>query len=263
MNLDQFREMKAAEVEAAKTKVETKPETKPEVKVETKPEVKVETKSELPDKITVDGIGEVSLAELKNGYLRGKDYTQKTQEIARQKAEAQDAVRMYELVQSNPEVAQELKTKIPIPRKLDPTQKAVVELEQRLFDLQLQSDIRDLKSQYPDFDEKEVLSFASERKMTNLEDAYKLIKSETKTTKSEVDVEELKKQLREDLLKEIENEKNTTRTVITATANSEVNPDAPRISKAEEKVALNMFRKSKDPIGEYIKWRGVKQIPRK
>lgn len=52
-------------------------------------------------RVEVDG-EELSLQDLKDGYLRRKDYTQKTQELAELRKEAQNALELYELLKKDP-----------------------------------------------------------------------------------------------------------------------------------------------------------------
>lgn len=56
------------------------------------------------DSFVVDIDGEqVAISELRNGYLRQKDYTQKTQELAKERAELDKARVLWEALQENPQ----------------------------------------------------------------------------------------------------------------------------------------------------------------
>lgn len=248
MNIEEYRAMKAQEATQATQQKEQPPVVKTEVKptetptTETKPEVKpVEKPVEKPiEKITINGIGEVTIDELKNGYLRTADYTKKTQELAKQKRQVEEIIKSGK-----------------VPDALDPTQAKVVELEEKLYDMMLQNEINMLQTKYKDFEVLDVLQVARDKNLSSLEDAYKLIKS-TKEV-APVDVDAIKKQAREELLKELEAEKNATRTVISSTPNQTVLQDnTPKLTEAEKKVARNMFRKEKNPEAEYVKWRDMK-----
>ncbi len=58
---------------------------------------------EISDSDTVEVQGEqVTVGELKNGYLRLSDYTKKTQEVAQLRAEAKDALALWEAIQDDP-----------------------------------------------------------------------------------------------------------------------------------------------------------------
>ena len=67
-------------------------------------------------------------------------------------------------------------------------------------------------------------------------------------------LEEVKKQLRQELLKEIEQEKNATQSIISSNDGVALVPNnEPKLSEAEKKVA-NMMRLSD---ADYVKWRDV------
>ena len=170
MNIEQYRALKAQE-EASKAQQQVEQPTTPPVE-ETKP-VTEETK---PITVEIDG-KEVTIEELKNGYLRQADYTRKTQQLANQRREFEDAVKLYEHLKSNPEILQQLQQVIDVPRTLDPTQAKVIELEQKVYDMMLEREIEILQNKYPDFEVREVLEMASQKQLTNLEDAYHLVKS--------------------------------------------------------------------------------------
>lgn len=263
--------MKAQQEEATPPTEQTKPPTEQTKPPETEnipanpltnpskpPETTEETKPTIPDKIQIDGIGEVTIDELKNGYLRTQDYTKKTQEVSRKRKENEEAISFYEEIKRNPQLLQQIASgQSPTPYQLDPLQAKILELEASLYDMRLENEISRLQSKYPDFEVREVLEIAHEKKMLNLEDAYLLSKSAKSS--EPVNTDELKKQLREEILKELEAEKDTTTTVITPGNSGTVYKDnAPKLTEAEKKVASRMFRNAKDPYAEYEKWKNVK-----
>ncbi len=260
MNIDQYRAMKAKmEAQANEPKIEEKPveQQKVETKQEQKEEQKTEVKEVIPDKIIVEGIGEVSLDELKRGYLRTQDYTKKTQELAKQRKEAEQALQLYEGVRKNPELASEIAKQVQM-SELDPYSAKIIELENKLYDMMLQNEIKELQNKYQDFEIREVLEVARDKNITNLEDAYLLIKSRKGSNQNNIDVNSLKEQIRQELLKELSEETEATKTIISSENNDVIVQDnTPKISEAEKRVAINMFKKEKDPIGEYIKWRDM------
>lgn len=277
MNIEEFRALKAQEQakeseKTNETKVENKTDDKkvetPEVKQEDKKEEnkidenkeKPTTETKIPEKVIIDGIGEVSFDELTKGYLRQSDYTRKTQELARQSKEAKEALDFYNQLKNNPQVVEKLKEITPVPSSIDPTTAKIIELETKLYDMMLQNEIDKLQAKYPDFEVREVLQVAYDKKIANLEDAYLLLKSTKNVKEQPVDIEALKKQLREEIMKELNSQKDTSTIIST---NDNANPikeiDTPKISPAEEKVAKKMFRDVKNPIAEYIKWRDSTQ----
>lgn len=262
MNIEQYRALKAQSAVASQTdqpstvapKVETQT-TPEEVPTTTQPIVPLITQPTTittPEKIMIDGV-EVSINELKNGYLRQTDYTQKTQEVARQRKEVESAVTLFEQLKQNPQVAQQLLTQIPSAQSLDPATAKVVELENKVYDMMLEREIDNLTRKYSDFEIKSVLEVAQAKNITNLEDAYLLHKSKTSNT-SPTNIEELKKQLRQELLNEIEAEKNATQTIITSgNGGIVVQDNSPKLSEGERKVARMMKLSESD----YTKWRDV------
>ncbi len=244
MNIEQYRALKAQE-EASKAQQQVEQPTTPPVE-ETKP-VTEETK---PITVEIDG-KEVTIEELKNGYLRQADYTRKTQQLANQRRELEDAVRFYEHLKSNPEILQQLQQVIDVPRTLDPTQAKVIELEQKVYDMMLEREIEILQNKYPDFEVREVLEMASQKQLTNLEDAYHLVKSSKGGVQQTFDVEKIKEELRKEILKEIESNVETS-SIITPNGGGVVEaPDTPTLSQSEIKVATSMGMTP----AEYAAWR--------
>lgn len=246
MNIEQYRALKAQE-ETSKAQPQVEQPTTPPV-VETQPTVE-ETK---PITVEIDG-KEVTIEELKNGYLRQADYTRKTQQLANQRKEVEDAVKLHEHLKNNPEILQQLQQVTDVPRTLDPTQAKVIELEQKVYDMMLEREIEILQNKYPDFEVMEVLEMASQKQLTNLEDAYHLVKSSKGGVQQTFDVEKIKEELRKELLKEIESNVETS-SIITPNGGGVVEtPDTPTLSQSEIKVAASM---GMTPT-EYAVWRDV------
>ena len=247
MNLDEFRALKA---EQEKSQVE---EATPEVKEEVEPtpvqeEVKEEPK--IPDEIEIEGIGKLTVDELKNGYLRQSDYTKKTQEVSKLRKEHEEALKLYEQVKMNPEFAQNIGI------QHDPYVSKINELEEKLYDLQLEKEIDRMTSKYPDFEVREVLELAHQKGMTDLEDAYRLVKSTKPQVEEKVDINSIREQVKQEILKEFGiTESDKGRTVISQGTNSQIKNDEPIISSAEAKVAQAMGMTPK----EYAKWRDAGQ----
>jgi phage I-like protein len=193
----------------------------------------------------------VSLEELQRGYMRQSDYTKKTQAVAQQARQAQEAMSLLEQLQQNPQVAQQL--------NINPTEIRLRQLESQNQDLLLQQEIDLLSTKYPDFEAMDVLQFAHQRQMDNLEDAYLLNKTykannaqytqsaPVQPNNSQIDVEALKAQLRAELQAEL-----NTSTLITNQVGSaptaqhqvELRPDEIRVAKL-----MGMTPE------EYAKWR--------
>jgi hypothetical protein len=225
-------------------------QTPPATPTETKPPETTPTTPVVPEKITIEGIGEVPVEELKNGYFRQSDYTKKTQDLAHQRKEAEEAIKFYEHLRSNPQLAQQLAQQTQLPQTLDPVTSKVVDLEQKFYDLMLQQEINTLQTKYPDFEVREVLETARDKQLNSLEDAYLIVKSR-KQASQPVDANQLKEQIRAELLKELEAERNATQTIIATNNAPPVQDNTPQISDAEKRVARMM----KLSEAEYDKWR--------
>lgn len=267
MNIEQYRALKAQEEAEAKQKAETQTtdtqtqttdenlnKEKPEQTAEDKTTEKNDAASEKkePEKITIDGVGEVTLDELKKGYLRQQDYTKKTQEVARKNKEIEEAVNLFNYLKQNPQAAQRVFPDGKLPPPLDPHFKKVQELEDKVYDMMLEKEIESLQQKYEDFDVREVLQMAQEKKITDLEDAYHLVKS--RKPAQTVDTEALKKELRQELLKELMEEKKATSSIISTNDNQTVEDKmTPQLTEAQRKVARGL----KMTDEEYIKWRNI------
>lgn len=249
MNIDQYRAIKAQEASAPPT-TSAPPQSEPEKQVNTEP-VQEETKPTAPEKVTIEGVGEVSFDELKKGYLRQSDYTKKTQELANKRKEAEQALALMEQLKTNPQAIESLKQNIPAVGQLDPTVQALRQMQDQIYDLKLENEIKTLQGKYADFEVLDVLKVAQENQMDNLEKAYKLWKSESQPQTT--NIEQLKAQIRQELLKEfgVKDEALET-TITTGGAPPQVN-EGPKLSAAEKRVAYNL----KMSEAEYAKWRDV------
>lgn len=270
MNLDQYRAIKAQEAQQStptegQTPVVAEPTPQPTPEptpTQTEPKVdepgSIETQTENTpatstalEKVVIEGVGEVDVDELKKGYLRQSDYTRKTQEISTMKKETEDAVALYQYLRQNPQFAQQMLQGSPVQQTLNPESNKLVQMEEMMYDLMLQNDIRDMQNKYEDFNTESVLKIADSRGITNLEDAYLIYKA-TKTTETP-NMEEVKKQIREELVKELAKEQQSTQTLIKSGGTPIVQENKPTLSEREHTVAANMGLSDED----YIKWRDV------
>src|SRR5690606_31041659 len=134
-------------------------------------------KADVDKPITVEIDGkEITLDELKNGYLRQSDYTKKTQEARRKEQQAEQALQLLEQLKSNPQLSQQLSEQLGF-EMLDPKVAQYKELENRYYDLYIQNELRTLRDKYGDFEEGEVLEIAMNEKIENLDTAFHIMKS--------------------------------------------------------------------------------------
>lgn len=218
----------------------------------------------LPDVIEIDG-KPVPVEELKNGYLRQSDYTKKTQELARQREQQAIADAYFQAINSRPELAQAVAQQFNLPF-VDPAQSELIETRNRLQDIELQQTVNSLIAKYPDFEAREVMQFAVDNKVENLEHAYTLLSHQKGSnvqadpvvdeveTPGAIDVEALTKQIRQDVLKELQSNVDTQSIIQTNGSGSAIVDNTPTLSEQEMKVARNL-RMSPE---EYAKWRDKK-----
>lgn len=273
MNIDQYRALVKAQAQQEESQsteettsneevVETtnQEETTQQQLSDTTDNVEQQVESK-PDKIVVDGIGEVSLDELRewrNGYMRNADYTQKTQELARQRQELEQLRRQSQQVLTEG-VQQQT-------QNLDPASRKISELENKLYDLIIDREVTMLQSEFPDFDAREVIPIAQQKGL-NLRDAY-LINKATKSISGggeqrkeveqpptqQIDIDALTKEI----IKKLEAERDSTTTIISSNDSPTiVTNDTPKLSPAE----LAFCQRQKIDPKEYAKWKEIK--PRK
>lgn len=259
MNIDEYRAMMAQEKSQTE---DTSNEAKEEVKENIVEEVKSEEPKQIINKLVIDGeeIDEDKAKEWKRGYMRNDDYTHKTQTLAQQRKEVQEAVALYDTIRNNPELADEVKDKIPVPQSLDPTTAKVQELENRLLDLMVDREITSMQTKYSDFDAREALEVATSKGLNSLEDAYLLIqanKPKVISDSTSVDRDALEKELRAKIIAEMNATREETTSIISTNDNSRVQvvSDEDRLSPSE----LEFCRKSRTDPKEYAKWKNFKR----
>lgn len=224
----------------------------------------IQTEPEEKDNsVEIEGIGKISVDEIKEwkqGYLRQSDYTKKTQSLASQRQEYEDAVNLYNYLKANPELATRLQDDSydgnqqyqQMTEKLNPFYQRLETLEQQLINQELDKEINDLKTKYPDFNEVEILNEANKRGVTDLEFVYKAMSS-----KNTDDVrKQIEDEVRQQILKELQDNNTSTQTIIS-------NGDKPpvknyNLSPQETSVAKNYIEQGVfENIEEYVKWRDM------
>lgn len=206
----------------------------------------------LPTTVDIDGVA-VPIEELKNGYLRQSDYTKKTQELARERDKQKIQEEYFKALNSNPQLAQAFAKQFNLPY-VDPTQAQLIEANNKYQDLLLKQEVDALSAKYSDFDAREVLQFAYDNKIENLEHAYTLISTQkganTQATPS-VDVDSIKEQIRQELLNELQSNVDTQSIIQSGGDSAPVRDNSPVLSNQEIKIARNLRMTPE----EYAKWR--------
>lgn len=140
---------------------------------------------------------QVPLSEAISGYQRQADYTRKTQELAQQREQLQFAANLQAALENDPAAtldllsrhygitkaqAQNLVDDMDVFEDMDPTEKKMRELDQRIAQFEeyqsqqeIEREISRLKGKYEDFDTNEVVGAALRSNTTDLEAVYKQI----------------------------------------------------------------------------------------
>lgn len=209
-----------------------------------------------PTELEIEGVGKVKpedIKEWKLGYMRQSDYTRKTQEVAKQKQETQDAVTLYNYLRDNPNIATQMQQgdysgiqKNPtMANMLNPAKKEIEDVQYQLASLQLDNDINRLKSQYSDFDEVAILQEADKRGLTDLEFIYKAMQGDKLPSIRE----QITKEIRSALTKEIQQNGLATETLIST---KDTKPITDSGLTEQEKMIANQMSVSYE---EYAKYR--------
>lgn len=223
------------------------------------PPVQEQTQKDVPQTIEING-EQVSIDEVTKGYLRQSDYTRKTQELANQRKELAYLAQLKEQLEANPDLAKQIAQEHNL-AALDPEYAVQAQREQEYWDMKLELDLQNMEKQHTDFKRDDVLKVAYERQIS-LEDAYLITKATTTSVPaqqevqtSSLNVDEIKKSLREELLAELRAEQaanvDTTSIISSRSGVAPVGDTTPKLSPDEQKMA-RIYGMSDD---EYAKWR--------
>lgn len=137
-----------------------------------------------PETVHIEGFGDFTVDELKefkNGYLRQSDYTRKTQELARQREEAKDALEVYEYLRNNPHLVNSLLQMDngnvnPVVQKATPENAMIQQILHTQKAMEIEMKLNELKSKYGnDIDEVALFQKANQLKTEDLEFVYKAL----------------------------------------------------------------------------------------
>ena len=169
--------------------------------------------------------------------------------------ETQSALELYKYLEQNPHLVQAMRdVDVEGYKNLnnfvpDELTKRVKEMEEFIEEQRYNSYITGLKSKYSDFDEDKVLEYAEKHDVLNLEVAYKAMKADSI---KEPNVEELRKQIKEELLNELKQNSLETQSIVGGVSQKPINQDeSVRLSSREERIAKAMGMTP----SEYNKWR--------
>lgn len=169
--------------------------------------------------------------------------------------ETQSAIELYKYLQSNPHLVQAMKdVDVEGYQNLngfvpDEVTKRINELEDYIDEQRYEKYIDGLKQKYNDFDENKVLEYAEQNDVTNLEIAYKALKSESL---KEPNIEELTSQIKAQLLEELKNNSIQTQSIVGGISQKPITNDSEvSLSAREQRIARAMDMTPE----EYAKWR--------
>lgn len=207
------------------------------------------------DKVHIEGFGDFTVDELKefkNGYLRQSDYTRKTQELARQRQEAQDALELYDYLRDNPQMVEAL-MKMDNGANAQTIQRATPEnaMMQQIIHTQkameIEMRLNELKSKYGnDIDEVALFQKANQMKTNDLEFVYKALQYDNLLAEKQ----QAQQTAANSLQAEIDANKKAVSTIVSP-RQSNVVTQTPTLSADEKRVAALMGLSESD----YLKWK--------
>lgn len=169
--------------------------------------------------------------------------------------EAQSALELYKYLEQNPHLVQAMRnvdvegyTNLNnfVPDELT---KKVKEMEEFIEEQRYNSYVSGLKNKYFDFDEDKVLEYAEKHDVLNLEVAYKAMKADNV---KEPNMEELRKQIKEELLNELKQNSLETQSIVGQMSQKPIKQDdTVNLSSRESRIAKAMGMTP----SEYAKWR--------
>ena len=194
--------------------------------------------------------------ELKKLYEERFGIKEEKEEVSQEEDEqTKSALELYKYLEQNPHLVQAMRNvdaegceKINnyVPDELT---KKVKELEDYIEEQKYNNYVNGLKNKYSDFDEDKILEYAEKHNVYDLEVAYKAMKADSI---KEPNIEELRKQIKEELLNELKQNSLETQSIVGGLSQKPIKQDdTVKLSSREERIAKAM---GISPT-EYAKWR--------
>ena len=211
--------------------------------------------SNQPDTVHIEGFGDYTLDELKefkNGYLRQSDYTRKTQELARQREEANEALEVYEYLRNNPHLVNALMQMDngqvnPVVQKATPENAMMQQILHTQKAMEIEMKLNDLKSKYGnDIDEVALFQKANQLKTEDLEFVYKALQYDNLVAQQASAVQAAATQMQA----EIDANKSAVSTIVGTNQGAITRPQK-SLTDDEKRVAAQMGISEAD----YLKWK--------
>lgn len=204
----------------------------------------------------IDGIGKVTVDDIKewrSGNMRQSDYSRKTQELAKQREEVGVAIEVFNYLQQNPYLLEQLtaldekgEVDRSIINKATPENTMLRELWFNQKSMELDQKVESLKQKYGEVDETLLYNTAREMKTDNLEMVYKAIAFDN----NQVDRASLIEQAKNELRQELQQTRNATQTIVSGKPTQPIGVPV-ALTKEEERMA-SVFGMSRE---DYAKWR--------
>ena len=169
--------------------------------------------------------------------------------------QTQSALDLYKYLEQNPHLVQamrdvdkegykNLNNYVP-----DELTKKVKEMEEYIEEQRYNNYVNSLKAKYSDFDEDKVLEYAEKHNVLDLEVVYKAMKADSI---KEPNMEELRKQIKEELLNELKQNSLETQSIVGGISQKPIKQEeSVRLTSREERIAKAMGISP----SEYAKWR--------
>ena len=173
-----------------------------------------------PQKFNING-QELTLEEIKTGYMRQQDYITQREELNKLREESKQALDLVDYLKKNPNLAQKLMEEPEakeVSNVVNPAMERIQALEKQLFVQNLDNQISQLKSKYKDFNEVEVLNKAVQMGVKDLEFVYNGMRG---ANIEQLIAQQVKEQLAQATQKMQKNAQ-TTRTVVGTTTQKQV-----------------------------------------
>lgn len=207
-----------------------------------------------PSNYSIDGIGDVTPEQIKEWYEKANQEEEVIEDEEPQYSqEVQDALELYKYLETNPHLIQALQNgnsqEYQQMRNLvpDETMKKMQEMEDYISEMKYNDYVKGLKDKYNDFDEDSVLKYAEEHEVLDLEIAYKAMKSDKA---KEPNIDELRAQIRKELMDELKNNSLQTQSIISSSDQANTASEEVQLSAQEMRVAKGLGMTP----SEYAKW---------
>ena len=257
MNIDEYRAMKAEleqeQVEQTGGADDAQVEQNPTVTPEQSPQETEQVQSpqeptaqqeqvgqtEVPSVIKY-GEAEYEVESLIKAKQEAEILRQQQIEVQRQLQQAQTAQQYYNKLMENPEYAKAFAQNNGL-AYIDPKEQAVQELQNRYNQMLLEREIENMQIKYKDFNPQEVVKYAYEKNIGNLEDAYILMGARNGSKQGNPDIDSIREQIRQEIQNELQSNVNTGSLIGGSGGGGKpVQPDAPELSAQEIKVARGL-----------------------